>query len=45
MNMMEWVICPICNNKTRIKNTKRYTAKKTFRCIVQNVKRKFDMRK
>ena len=19
MNMMEWVICPICNNKTRIK--------------------------
>ena len=19
MNMMEWVICPICNNKSRIK--------------------------
>ncbi len=22
MNMMEWVICPICKNKTRIKKRK-----------------------
>ena len=39
MNMMEWVICPICNNKTRIK-IRKDTQLKTFRCIVQNVKKK-----
>lgn len=28
MNMMEWVICPICNNKTRIKIRKDTQLKK-----------------
>lgn len=25
---MEWVYCPICKNKTRTKNTKRYRVDK-----------------
>ena len=41
MNMMEWVICPICNNKTRIKirkdtqlkNFPLYCKKESLICV------------
>ena len=50
MNMMEWVICPICNNKTRIKirkdtqlkNFPLYCPKckkESLICVIRQIKR------
>lgn len=38
MNMMEWVICPICNNKTRIK-IRKDTQLKNFPLYCPNCKK------